>query len=270
LRLQGKWIVITGGSNGIGKGLAVRLAAANRVTIVSDNRDHLEAAATSIRANGGTIAEELCDIGNMAEIDALAERLLAGGDCPDVLVNNAGFGTYRAFEASSMDEIDRLLDVNFRGHVRLTKHLCDAMVRRRSGAICFMASIAGRLPITPNASYCAAKHGMIGIAEALRIELRRFGIEVTMVCPGRVDTAFFDHETFRTRTTGPENRSALTVEAAAEATVEAIEKNRRMTIFPATLAVGAWLFEALPIVARPLFELLMKSRMERLYADARR
>lgn len=270
MQLQGKWIVITGGSSGIGKGLAAHLASSNRVTIVAENREHLEASARDIGASGGSIETACCDIGDMTEVDALAERLLHDGSCPDVLVNNAGFGTYRAFEASSMEEIDRLLDVNLRGHIRLTKRLCDAMVYRRSGAICFVASIAGRLPITPNASYCAAKHGMIGIAEALRLELRMFGIEVTTVCPGRVDTPFFDHETFRMRTTGPENRSALTVEKVALAAVEAIEKNRRMTIIPVALGIGAWLFEALPLVSRPLYGLLMKSRMERLYADARR
>jgi len=270
LQLQGKWIVITGGSSGIGKGLAARLASTNRVTIVAEDGQRLERAAEEIRATGASITTERCDIGVAADVDALAERLLSDGSVPDVLVHSAGFGTYRAFEASPMDEIERLLDVNLIGHIRLTKRLLDAMVRKRSGAICFIASIAGRLPITPNAAYGAAKHGMIGIAEALRLELRRFGIEVTTVCPGRVDTAFFDHPTFRERTVGVENRSSLSVEKVADATVEAIEKNRRMTCIPLTLAIGTWFFDTFPGLTRPLYDILMKARMERLYADARR
>ena len=220
-----------------------------------------------MRAAGATVASERCDLSSGDQLDALAERLLAAGKV-DVLVNNAGYGTYRTFEAASDEEIDRLLAVNLTGHVRLTKRLLGPMVARRSGAICFVASAAGRIPITPNATYCAAKHGMFGLAEALRYELRRFGIEVTAVCPGRVDTPFFDHPTFRERKLGPENRSALSVERVAAATLRAIERARPVTFVPASLGFATWLYEAFGPVTRPLYSMLMKSRIERMYADA--
>jgi short-subunit dehydrogenase len=268
--LQNKWIVITGGSTGIGAAIAERAGArGNRVTIVADNGEGLERSAATLRDAGITVDAVRCDLGNSADIDALATQLLAAGAVPDVLINNAGFGTYRPFEAADIDEIERLFDVNLRGHVRLTKRLCAGMVARRSGAICFMASIAGRIPITPNAAYCSAKHGMMGLAEALRFELERFGIEVTAVCPGRVDTKFFDHETFTSRTTGPENKTAMPASRVADATIRAIEANRRITFVPESLGIGTWIFEALPLLTRPLFARLMKARMERLYADAR-
>ena len=271
MRLQNKWIVITGGSSGIGAAIA-ELAGArgNRVTLVADHAEQLEGTTARLVAAGIAADAIRCDIGRASDVDALAAQLLASGSAPDVLINNAGFGTYTTFEAAGLEEIERLFDVNLRGHVRLTKLLCAAMVVRRSGAICFMASIAGRIPITPNAAYCSAKHGMLGLAEALRIELRRFGIEVTAVCPGRVDTKFFDHDTFRTRTTGPENKTAMPAARAAGATLEAIATNRRITYVPRALGFGTWLFAALPVLLRPVFDRLMKARMERLYADARR
>ena len=270
MQLKNKSIVITGGSSGIGAAIAaIAGKRGNRITIVADGEQQLEETASVLRASGIAVDAVRCDLSRTEEIDALAAALLSNGDAPDVLINNAGFGTYRTFEAAPLSEIEQLFDVNLRGHVRLTKLLLGPMVSRRSGAICFMASIAGRIPITPNAAYCSAKHGMMGLAEALRFELERFHIEVTAVCPGRVDTSFFDHETFTSRTTGPENKTAMPAAKVADATIRAIEANRRITFVPESLGFGTWLFEAMPLIARPLFEGLMKARMERLYADAR-
>ncbi len=270
MQLRNKRIVITGGSSGIGAELARQAALlGNQLVLVANDPDRLARTAEALRGSGAAVTWEQCDLASGAEIDALAQRLLAAGGV-DVLVNNAGYGTYRTFEAAPDEEIDRLLAVNLSGHVRLTKRLLGQMVERRSGAICFVASAAGRIPITPNATYCAAKHGMFGLAEALRYELRRFGVEVTAVCPGRVDTPFFDDPTFRERKLGPENRSALSVQRVGAATLRAIERARPVTFLPASLGFATWLYEAFGPVTRPLYSLLMKSRIERIYADAGR
>lgn len=268
MQLRNKRIVITGGSSGIGAEIARQAARlGNALVLVANDEDRLAATAASIRATGTSVETERCDLGDPAALDALANRILAGEPI-DVLVNNAGFGVYRTFEADDPDEIDRLLAVNLTAHVRLTKRLLAPLIARRSGAICFVTSAAGRLPITPNATYCAAKHGMFGLAEALRYELRHFGVEVTAVCPGRVDTPFFDHPTFRERKLGPENRSALSAERAAAATIRAIERARPVTFVPWTLGVATWLYEALPVLTRPLYSMLMRSRIERMYEHA--
>jgi short-subunit dehydrogenase len=267
VQLRRKRIVITGGSSGIGAELARQAARlGNTVVLGACDQERLAAAAQRLRAGGASVETERCDLGDAAQLDALAEALLAAGPV-DVLVNNAGYGVYRTFESEDPAEIDRLLGVNLTAHVRLTKRLLAPMVQRRSGAICFVASLAGRIPITPNATYCAAKHGMFGLAEALRYELRRFGIEVTTVCPGRVDTPFFDHPTFRERKLGPENRSALPVERVAASTIHAIERARPVTYIPASLGVATWAYEAFPALTRPLYAKLMKSRIERIYTD---
>jgi short-subunit dehydrogenase len=269
LQLRQKRIVITGGSSGIGAEVARQAARlGNQIVLVAHDRERVAAKAAELCALGATVVAETCDLADADELDALASRLVAPGPV-DVLVNNAGYGVYRTFEADSFEEIDRLLAVNLTAHVRLTKRLLGPMVERRSGAICFVASAAGRIPITPNATYAAAKHGMFGLAETLRYELRRFGVEVTAVCPGRVDTPFFDHPTFRERTLGPENRSSLSVERAGAATLRAIERARPVTYVPASLGIATWLYDAIPALSRPLYSRLMKSRIERLYADAR-
>jgi short-subunit dehydrogenase len=270
--LRNRWIVISGGSSGIGFELAQQLIRrGNRITVVADDAERLRTATLALNAVGcGAVEAIRCDIGAPAQIDDLVQSLLAEGKAPDVLVNNAGFATYRPFEATGIDEIERLIGVNLVGHIRLTKGLLTPMVARRSGAICFITSIAGRVPITPNATYCAAKHGMMGFAEAIRYELRRFGIEVTTICPGRVETAFFDHPTFRERTRGPENRSSVSVDRVAGAIVQAIERGNFVTYVPTSLGIAAWLYEALPVATRPLYSRLMGARNERLYADLAR
>lgn len=269
VRLRKRWIVITGGSSGIGFELAKHLIRrGNRVTIVADGEVQLAAAEVALQALGvGAVDAIRCDIGDRLDVDSLVRNLLAAGGAPDVLINNAGFATYRTFEAATVDEIEQLIAVNLLGHIRLTKGLLAAMIERRSGAISFMTSIAGRIPITPNATYCAAKHGMIGLADALRFEVRRFGIEVTAICPGRVDTPFFDHPTFRERRVGPENSSSIAVERTARATIAAIERSRFLTFIPFTLGIAAWLYEALPALTHPIYSKLMGVRIERLYAD---
>jgi short-subunit dehydrogenase len=267
--LRQKRIVITGGSSGIGAELASQLAQRdNIVVLVAHDESRLMQTAQHLRERGASVETHCGDLADPVQLAALGDALAA--QPVDVLVNNAGFGVYRTFEAEDAAQIDRLLAVNLTAHVVLTKRLLATMVARRSGAICFVASAAGRIPITPNATYCAAKHGMFGLAEALRYELRRFGIEVTTVCPGRVDTPFFDDPTFRERTLGPENRSAMTVDRAAAATIRAIERARPVTFVPWSLGVATWLYEALPAITRPLYSLLMHARIERIYANADR
>ena len=271
MQLKGKRVVVTGGSSGIGAELAAQLAArGNAVVLVANDAERLRRTSETIQAKAAApVTAFACDIGRSQQIDDVTARILADGPV-DVLVNNAGYGLYRAFEAEDVDEIERLLAVNLVGHVRFTKRLLEPMVERRSGAISFVASIAGRIPITPNAVYCAAKHGMFGLAEALRYELRRFGIEVTAVCPGRVDTPFFDHPTFRERTRGPENSGSIGVERVGRAIIGAIERARPVTYVPGTLGLATWLYESLPPITRPLFSRVMGARIERLYADVTR
>jgi len=271
LELRRRWVVITGGSSGIGAETGAQIARlGNRVTLVADGAPRLVATANALRSEGLDVDHIRCDIGDQADVAGLLKLLLSQPTKPDALINNAGFGTYTPFANASAQEVERLLEVNLTGHVRLTHGLIPAMVERRSGAISFIASLAGRLPITPNATYCAAKHGMLGLAQALRYEVRSLGVEVTAVCPGRVDTSFFDHPTFRERTRGPENKSSIPVDRAGRTIIKALESARPVTYVPLSLGVAAWLYDTVPIITRPLYGRMMKARMERLYADLER
>ena len=259
-------ILITGGSSGIGKQLAADfLTAGDRVIVVGEKSERLHHAVAELSGIASSVSGICCDVGAPGDVERMRAQVLGTHGCPDILINNAGFATYRTFEQSDPDEIEQLINVNLLGAMRCARAFLPDMIARRAGAIVNMASIAGRLTITPNATYGAAKHGLVAWSDALRHELARFNIQVNAVCPGRIETPFFDHETFKRRAPRPETRFTITVQDAARATRRAIARNRFVTYVPWTLGLLVWLTNVMPFLIRPVYGRLLRNRVESLY-----
>jgi short-subunit dehydrogenase len=260
-------VVVTGGSSGIGRQIAADfLRQGARVIVVSENAARVAQTTRELTAIAERIDGIVCDVGSRDEVSRLPETVFNRRGCPDILVNCAGFATYRTFEESDLEEIERLVNVNLIGAMRCAKAFLPAMIDRRSGAIVNMASVAGRVVITPNGIYSSAKHALVAWSEALRYELDGFGIQVNVICPGRVDTAFFDHETFRTRLPRAETRFSITAQDVSRATLQAIRRDRFITYVPWAFGPLVWLSEVAPFIAKPLLGRLMISRVKSLYA----
>jgi short-subunit dehydrogenase len=105
------------------------------------------------------------------------------------------------------------------------------------------------------------------LSQVLRYELHDFNVRVHVICPGRTETPFFDHESFRTRSARPETGYTVTVEEISKATIRAIEKNRFLTYVPRTLGVLAWAMGAVPWIIEPLFQRLMVARIRSYYSS---
>ena len=103
-------------------------------------------------------------------------------------------------------------DVNLSGAALVTREFLPDMIRAGGGDIVMVSSIAGRIPMTPCSVYSASKHGMVALAELLRVEVARFNVRVQVVCPGRVETDFFSHESFRRRAHRPETARTIPIE----------------------------------------------------------
>lgn len=268
---SGKRVLITGGSSGIGKALAHKLLTLGaRVAILSDLQRSLDTACREFTSAGFSVPALQCDLADTSAILHARDQLLNsstldGFGTPDILVNNAGFGVYRTFEESPAEEIERLLEVNLLGAMRLTKELLPAFIERRSGSIVNVSSIAGRLPITPNATYAAAKHGMVGWSHCLRYELSHFNVKVNLICPGRVETRFFEHETFRRSQNRPGTGWTVSMDQVVAGILTAIEKNRAVTYVPSTLGIFSWAREVAPFVAGRMFDRLMFRRIDAYY-----
>ena len=263
---SGKKIVITGGSSGIGKALAYRLLSYGAVvSIVSENENALQSALKEFSSTGSPAHAFHCDLAEGKNIADLVHRIISEAGIPDILINNAGFAVYRTFEQSPVEEIDRLMAVNVLASMRLTRYFLPIFIERRSGSIVNMASIAGTMAITPNAAYCAAKHALVSWSECLSYELAGFNVHVNVICPGRVLTPFFDHETFRSRKARRETEYTVPLRRVVDETLRAVCKNRPFKYIPPTIGLISYLKASLPFLFNPAYRVLMHSRISSIY-----
>jgi short-subunit dehydrogenase len=186
--------LITGASSGIGAALAREFARHGHALVLTARREaELQALADSIAAEGhGRPAVITSDLGTPAGVAALADALSRRGLEPAFLVNNAGFGLLG--DAAALDRSRQLamIDLNMRALTDLTLRLVDS-VRRQRGGILNLASVAGFLPGPNMAVYHASKAYVLSFTEALHAELQYQGVRVCALCPGPVQTEFFEH-----------------------------------------------------------------------------
>jgi NAD(P)-dependent dehydrogenase (short-subunit alcohol dehydrogenase family) len=184
--LSGKVVAITGGARGIGKATAAALVRKGCRVAIGDLQLEL-AEETAAELGGGTVALALdvTDRSSFAHFLDEAERQLGP---IDAVVNNAGIMPVTPLVEESPDSIARQLEINLRAVVHGTQEAMRRMVPRRSGHIVQLASLAGRTGFPQLATYCATKHGVVGLSEAVALELRGTGVEVSVVMPGIVKT----------------------------------------------------------------------------------
>jgi short-subunit dehydrogenase len=265
----GRRTLITGGSSGIGKHLAAELLQRGaQVGIVADDGEKLRAAEAELKRVSPNVWSHTCDVSRLDDIRAMAQAYRQAFDAPELLINNAGYAVYYTFEQTAPEEIQRLVNVNLVGAALVTREFLPDMIRAGGGDVVMMASIAGRIPMTPCGIYSASKHGLVAFAELLQIETARFNIGVQVVCPGRVETDFFSHESLKSRAHRPETTRTIPIESVSRAVIDAIERRRFMTYVPRYYRVLAWLTSALPVLFQPVWHRLMASRVESVYAES--
>lgn len=266
---EGEAVVITGGSSGIGKHLArAFLAAGAEVTIVAHQAERLQEALGELKAVSASITALQCDVSDVGQVRDMAARQLETRP-PGILINNAGYATYTPVEQTSSEEIASLIGVNLLGAMYCAREFLPAMIAARKGRIVNVSSVAGKLVITPNATYCAAKHGLVAWSEALAAEVDRFGIKIHVICPGRVETAFFDHPTFKARPPSRVTSFQVSLDRVTEATMHALESGRFLTYVPRSFGLAAWVNGIAPGPSRRLLARVNRSRIAALYDRVR-
>jgi short-subunit dehydrogenase len=236
------------------------------VIICSNESENLDEARSQLSSVSPRIEACVCDVRNTDQVLGLAHYVLERYGKIDILMNNAGYAVYRPFEESSIEEIFDIVDVNLCGAMRCTKVFLPSMIARRSGRIVNVSSIGGEMIITPNATYCAAKHGMVAWSKAIRYELGRFNVKVNLVCPGHTKTNFHNHPTFRRRDPyRNKNARSLTVEDVSAAVMKAIRQDRIITYLPWWQGLVVWAVNALPFVTGPVWDRIAQKRIGQLY-----
>jgi NAD(P)-dependent dehydrogenase (short-subunit alcohol dehydrogenase family) len=184
--LHGKVVAITGGGRGIGRAMARALAAEGARVAVCD-LDGDTAAATAAELGGDAIGVAV-DVTDPAALTAFLDTVEARLGPLDVVVNNAGIMPVTALVDEDDASIGRQLELNLRAVIVGTREAMRRMLPRRSGHIVNVASVAGRAGFPHLATYCATKHGVVGLSEAVRAELRGSGVEISVVMPSIVRT----------------------------------------------------------------------------------
>ena len=243
---KGKVVIVTGASSGIGEATARQFGReGSKVVLAARRVDKLQALADEINRMGSG-AETLvvqADLSKLEDIQSLVKQTMDKYGRIDILVNNAGFGRIDWLEKlDPVKDIQGQFDVNVMGVIQTTRQVLPVMIQQRSGSIIQMCSMAGLVATPTYTVYAACKHAVHGFSEALRREVKPWGIDVSMVYPGGVATEFGVHAGInrKTKATTPKFM-LLTAEQVAEAVVSLVRRLRRMWIIPWLWSFTVWM-----------------------------
>jgi len=190
--LTNKVVLITGASSGFGEDAAKLFAKEGcKVVLAARRLDRLQALAAEIQSAGGEALAIPVDVSQPAEIEVMVQSTLDLYGRIDILFNNAGYGSVDWFENLSPERhIETLIQVNLTGTILVTRAVIPHMLKQRSGHVINMASVAGLIAAPLITTYAASKYGVRAFTDALRREVRPFGIRVSGIYPGPATTEF--------------------------------------------------------------------------------
>ena len=244
--LEGRRIILTGASEGIGRALALELASRGaKLALAARDRERLESLAQECRARGAEARALPTDVTSQQDCEWLVNECVSAYGGIDVLVHNAGITMWSRFDAlQDLSIFERVMDVNYLAPVRLTA-LSLPLLKQSKGLLVAVASLAGLTGVPERSGYAASKHAMIGFFDSLRIELAGSGVDVSVVAPD------FVLSEIHKRAIGPDGEplgespmvqsKIMTAEDCARRIVRAIEKRERLVLMSTRGKLGRWL-----------------------------
>ena len=257
MRIDGKVVLITGASDGIGAACAAEFAAAGaRLSLTARSAEGLA------RAGGASALITAGDLTMEETRRRVVEGTLERFGAIDILINNAGVGVYGPPWNAAMDDIRRMMELNFFALLGMIQLVTPHMRRRKSGMIVNVGSIGGKIPLPWITSYSASKYAVTALTEGLRMELRGDSVKTLLVCPGYVTTGFQQHvragsapdSVVRAR------RMAITPAECARAIRRGVEREARTILAPK----AGWLL----VAAARLCPWLVEARMAKMNGTA--
>lgn len=187
---KGKVALVTGSGQGIGKEIALKLAAGGATLVINyvGPADGANEVVETIKANGGEAVAYECNVADLAAVEKMVADILEKYGRIDILVNNAGITKDNLILKMSEAEFDAVINVNLKGTFNATKAVTKTMMKQRYGRIINIASIVGVIGNAGQANYCASKAGIIGMTKAVARELASRNITANAVAPGFIDT----------------------------------------------------------------------------------
>ena len=224
--LAGKTCVITGATQGIGRALITELAGRKaQVAFCARTEASVTETVEALRRAGNRVLGMVADVSDETGVTAFSERVHAEFGPADIVVNNAGIGYFAELQSLSIDRFDEMFRINVRGVFLVTRAFLPDMIQRRQGTIVNIASLAGKNGFVGGTGYAATKHAVLGFSRSLMLEVRRHNVRVVSICPGSVDTPFFEKAGQRLsnpdRVLSPEDVARLVI-AALEVSEQAL------------------------------------------------
>jgi short-subunit dehydrogenase len=244
--MKGRRIILTGASEGIGRALALALAARGaRLALAARDRDRLDSLAQECRTAGGEALAIPTDVTSEQDLQWLVDESVKSFGAIDMVIHNAGITMWSRFDAlEDLSIFERLMEVNYLAPVRLTA-LALPHLKKSRGLLVAVASLAGLTGVPERSGYAASKHAMIGFFDSLRIELAGSGVGVSVIAPDFVVSEI--HK----RAIGPDGEplgdspmmqaKIMTAAECATRIVRALEKRQRLLLMSTRGKWGRWL-----------------------------
>lgn len=248
MEFKDKVIVVTGGTNGIGKALVEYfISVGAKVATCSRHFDDLYKLQT--QHSGKPVFVDIADVSSVNDCEQFINKIVQNWGRIDILINNAGISMRSEFQETELETLEKLMDVNFWGTVYCTKFALPYLIQSK-GIIVGVSSIAGLRGLPGRSGYAASKHAMNGFLESIKVELADEGVHVMWVCPGF--TASNIRKVALTGDAKPEADSLLDEkklmrsEEVAEEIVKAIKKKKRHIVLTALGKQTAWANRLIP------------------------
>jgi short-subunit dehydrogenase len=247
---RGQVVIVTGASAGIGKALALQLAAQGaKVALAARRLDRLEQVAAECQTLGGETLTIPTDVSDEGQCKALIEKTVSTFGRVDMLVNNAGLAVTSPLEKlPDLHLFKHVMDVNFYGALYCTYYAIPHL-KLTQGRVVVLSSLGGVLPLPYNTSYTASKYALHGLYDSLRMELAQHGVSVTVICPSLVVSEFHEAQLDRRgNPRGPRGRNIytdkmMTAEQCAAIVLKAARRrDREVLMGPGRLAIWLKLF----------------------------
>jgi 3-oxoacyl-[acyl-carrier protein] reductase len=219
-RLDGRVALVTGGSRGIGRAIALRLARLGAaVAICGRDNKALQATAAELNQVSSGVLAQVADVSRAADVEALVSKTAAQAGPISILVNNAGIGLFGTLQDHNEADWDLVLNTNLRSVFLVSRAVIPSMIRQGCGDIVNIGSLAGKNTFAGGGIYCASKWGLRGLSGCMAEDLRDHGIRVSLISPGSVATEFGSG--------GKDPGKALVAEDVAEAVAMVLMQRRQ-------------------------------------------
>jgi len=235
--IANKLVVVTGASSGIGEAIARAMSDAGAATVVllARNEESLQKITNNLQASGKKAVYFTVDLSSSTDVAKVSQRIVSELGVPDILINNAGQGQWKYLQDTSPEEIQQMMAVPYFAAAWLTREFLPGMLKRGSGHIVNISSVASRFVWPGATAYTAARWAIRGFSEALRADLYKTGIRVTLFESGEIESPYWQNNP-GSRERIPKIGSllipVLSKEHVAKAVVCGVKKNKKLIVIP--------------------------------------